>query len=58
MLKGIWNGIQPRAGRKSRVHAEATRQAIVKWNEQVSNSDTLAPIGQEMLKTFAALEEG
>ena len=35
---------------------DATRKAIVDWNEQVINSDSLSPIGKEMLATFEALE--
>jgi methyl-accepting chemotaxis protein len=35
---------------------DATRTAIVKWNDQVSNSDLLAPIGKEMLATFETVE--
>ena len=35
---------------------DATRKAIVDWNEQVINSDSLSPIGKEMLATFESLE--
>jgi methyl-accepting chemotaxis protein len=37
--------------------SEATRKAIVKWHDQVSNSDTLAPIGKAMLATFESVDE-
>jgi methyl-accepting chemotaxis protein len=36
---------------------DATRKAILHWNEQVSNSDSLAPIGKEMLATFDTVEQ-
>ena len=35
----------------------ATRKAILSWNEKVSSSDSLAPIGKQMLATFDTLDE-
>ena len=43
-----WNEITPARN--------AARKAIIDWNEQVINSDTLSPIGKEMLTTFETLD--
>ncbi len=36
---------------------DATRAAINDWNEQVVNSDSLSPIGREMVTTFDRLDQ-
>jgi methyl-accepting chemotaxis protein len=42
---------------KKIIHArDATRHAIISWNDQVSNSDTLRPIGIKMLETFEMID--
>ena len=35
---------------------DANRKAIRNWNDQVSNSETLAPIGKEMLAVFETVD--